>query len=117
MRFVILTESELVKMHRPGVGIIRMILNIAGAINSSIGTDTGAHAKEELKREPGKPSPFGFEIDDKDGTGYKNIQLRPILRSTRNRRRLRIKRHTLYGQLVESTAEIKRDWPANIHIF
>ncbi|KAJ8124494.1 hypothetical protein O1611_g9146 [Lasiodiplodia mahajangana] len=97
MWFVIITKSELVKMHRPGTGVIRGILDIAGAINSSIGTDTGAYVESELERALGKCPPVGYEIDTANGTGHQGIRLRPMPNTTQTRRRLRVRGNTLYG--------------------
>ncbi|KAI0426477.1 hypothetical protein F5Y09DRAFT_351167 [Xylaria sp. FL1042] len=97
MWFVILTQSELVKMHRPGAGVIRSVLDIAGAINSSLGPDTGAYADNELKKALARCPPVGFDIDDRERIGYERIRLRPMQHGTRIRRKLGVNRHTLYG--------------------
>ncbi|KAI1359466.1 hypothetical protein F5Y08DRAFT_319586 [Xylaria arbuscula] len=97
MWFIILTKSELVKMHRPGAGVIRGILDIAGAINSSLGSDTGAYAEDELKRALAKCPPVGFDIDDRERIGYERIQLCPMRHGTRIRRKLGVNGRALYG--------------------
>ncbi|KAI1124454.1 hypothetical protein F5Y10DRAFT_285009 [Nemania abortiva] len=97
MWFVIITKSELVRMHRPGIGVIRSILDIAGAINSSIGIDTSAYTEDELKLELGKCPPVGYEIDDRDGIGYKRIRLRAMPKGIMTKRHLRVNKNALYG--------------------
>ncbi|KAI0100073.1 hypothetical protein GGR51DRAFT_533748 [Nemania sp. FL0031] len=97
MWFVIVTKSELVKMQRPGTGVIRGILDIAGAINSSIGADTGAYAEDELKKELEKCPPIGYELDDVNGAGHQRILLRPMPNGILARRHLRVKGDTEYG--------------------
>ncbi|KAI1172379.1 hypothetical protein F4777DRAFT_601631 [Nemania sp. FL0916] len=89
------TMSELVRMHRPGTGVIRGVLDIAGAIDLSIGSDTGAYTEEELKKELEKCPSIGYEIDH--GTENPRIRLRPVGHGVRTRQNLRINRHTAYG--------------------
>ncbi|GAW20456.1 hypothetical protein ANO14919_099620 [Xylariales sp. No.14919] len=93
----VLAKSQLVKLHRPGAGVIRSVLDIAGAIDLSIGTDTGAYAEDELRKKLEKCPPIGFEVDDSDGAGYERIRLRPVRHGVRTRRNIRVNKHTLYG--------------------
>ncbi|KAI1164145.1 hypothetical protein F5B18DRAFT_650864 [Nemania serpens] len=92
---VIITKSEFVKMHRPGTGVIRGVLDIAGAIESRIGSDTGAYTEEELERELAKCPPVGYDIDHEPG--YQRILLRPMRHGIRTRRSLHINGRTSYG--------------------
>ncbi|KAI0551566.1 hypothetical protein F4679DRAFT_538398 [Xylaria curta] len=97
MWYVISTRSKLIKLHRPGTGTIRSILDIAGAINLSIGTDNGAYTEHELKRELEKHPPIGFDVDNYGGVRYERIRLRPMRHAVGMRRNLWVNRHTLYG--------------------
>ncbi|KAI1753729.1 hypothetical protein F4782DRAFT_545518 [Xylaria castorea] len=94
---VIITRSQLVRMHRPGTGVTRDILDIAGAINSSIGTDTGAYTEDELKKELEKCPPVGYDINNTTSAGYERLRLRPLRHVIPTRRKLRVNGHTLYG--------------------
>ncbi|KUI54705.1 hypothetical protein VP1G_10689 [Cytospora mali] len=60
-------NSTLFRMNRPASGLVRNILDIAGAIQRDLGNDTGAYKNRELVKALEKCSPVGYEVDDTGG--------------------------------------------------
>ncbi|KAI3323718.1 hypothetical protein HD806DRAFT_543936 [Xylariaceae sp. AK1471] len=96
MWFLIMANSELVKAHRPGTGVIRAVIDIAGAISLSLGTDVGAYTDKELKKELEKRHPVGYGLNDHEEATYPRIQLSPMLNGMRVRPKMRLDNETIY---------------------
>lgn len=60
-------NSMLFRMNRPGSGMVRNILDVAGAIQRDLGGDTGAYGDRELVKELERCQPVGFEVVDDGG--------------------------------------------------
>lgn len=56
-------NSTLFRMNRPSSGVVRNILDVAGAIQRELGEDTGAYDDRELKKALKQCPPVGFEVD------------------------------------------------------
>ncbi|KAJ0122261.1 hypothetical protein J7T55_002773 [Diaporthe amygdali] len=57
-------NSNNFRMNRRGSGLVRNILDAAGAIQNDLGRDTGAYRDGTLMKELEKLPPVGYEVDD-----------------------------------------------------
>ncbi|KAG8160019.1 hypothetical protein KVR01_010656 [Diaporthe batatas] len=66
-------NSNLFRMNRRGSGVVRNILDIAGAIQTDLGRDTGAYGNSALLRELEKLPPVAYEVVDEGQQGRISI--------------------------------------------
>lgn len=65
-------HSSLVRMNRPASGLVRSILDVAGAVGRDLGGDTGAYSDGELRAVLDGCAPVGYEVvvqKEADGDG------------------------------------------------
>jgi hypothetical protein len=96
MWFIAMSESELVKHHRPGSGFVRAIIDISRAIDISLGSDTGAYTDKELTKELEKCHPVGYSLVEHEQPTKPLIRLIPMPGGMRMRPQIRIDKKTLY---------------------
>lgn len=88
-------NSTLFKMNRPSSGVVRNILDVAGAMQRDLGEGTGAYKDRELKKALAKCPPVGFAVDDNGKVDRIVMVSMPGVR--RRRSRIRIERGRLYA--------------------
>lgn len=59
-------HSSLFRMNRRTSGLVRSILDVAGAVQRDLGSDTGAYSDDELRRALDKCAPIGYEVQTAD---------------------------------------------------
>lgn len=80
-------HSSLFRMNRRTSGLVRSILDVAGAVQRDLGSDTGAYSDDELKRALDKCAPIGYELrTDDDKTD--RIEVVAVAGPRRRRRKL-----------------------------
>jgi hypothetical protein len=87
--------SRLVRFGRPGTGRVRNILDIAGAVTSEIGHDTGIYSNARLYREMKKCRPMGYVVDE--GKDWDHIRLIPRSMTTSSQQQLKIQPRRRYA--------------------
>ncbi|ROW10817.1 hypothetical protein VPNG_05404 [Cytospora leucostoma] len=89
-------NSTLFRMNRPGSGLVRNILDVAGAVQRDLGEETGAYKDRELMKALERCPPVGYEVHDTDNkVGRIAIVSMPGSRNPRNR--LKIESSSLYA--------------------
>lgn len=89
-------NSTLFRMNRPSSGVVRNILDVAGAIQRDVGGDTGAYKDRELQRALEKCPPVGFDVVD-DGGKADRIAMVSMPGVRRRRSRVKIDAGRLYA--------------------
>ena len=77
-------NSRLVRAKRPGTGVVRNIIDLAGAVHKELGTKLGAYTNSELEKALNKCPSVGYDVVETDGLG--RIELVSVPEGPRKRR-------------------------------